>query len=182
MLGGSPRYPQREHRDRYYKPEKNDSLECHDTEKVLEPPMVQNRDLPCLMVGNKLPRVWRLVSASQERTRRSGCRSAHQRSPEGVEMRTSGQPLVEREEAQRIEKGRVEEERETNRTEPQFLFLVCDLSGQHWCLTTERAAPIKHNPKKRGRPREEEITDACTELHDKNGYQHFRQGRRPAVL
>ena len=52
MLGGSPRCPQREHPDRYLKPEKNDSVECHDTEKVLEPPMVQNRDLPCLMVGN----------------------------------------------------------------------------------------------------------------------------------
>ena len=46
MLGGSPRYPQREHRDRYHKPEKNDSLECHHSEQVLELPMVQNTDLP----------------------------------------------------------------------------------------------------------------------------------------
>ena len=46
MLGGSPRDPQLEHRDRYHKPEKNDSLECHHSEQVLELPVVQTGTSP----------------------------------------------------------------------------------------------------------------------------------------
>ena len=88
--------------------------------------------------------MWRPVSASQGRWRRSsGCGTAHRRSPESVLMQTSGQPPVGREKrhggcGKEEEKGK----RETIPTEPQFLFLVRDLSGQHWCLTTKRTALI----------------------------------------